>query len=381
MRARSFSSLTCSNPNAIECIDPNGTPYDRVKVMASLGYYVAIQGSAINAGSWAKDKDDAMAQDVGYYDLTRLRIFEHYTANPVIVHADLCTVVNPDVPIEPYLDSFIADASKTIAIDLPGPTVPSLSLIMTKPNPSMFETLKNIYIDSSYSITTGWAGSGRGVGAGGMGTAGLLSYYYTSVKPTEVMDISRCVFSNDHTAPCLQRPTNEIIGAKMCSAEAACGAPWHCPDTSALSPGVQNKCSTWTTLWSVQRADFEDRCWIAPSSDLATRAGPPENPSFCSCSGDPDCYNRMITDKPAPISCDAKTYTNSDVGTIHWGNGKFQAQKLALTTGRFTGQDQICVNGYVVKAGFEPPMNLCFVIDVSGSTGATFGGSPTGDVK
>jgi len=34
-----------------------------------------------------------------------------------------------------------------------------------------------------------------------------------------------------------------------------------------------------------------------------------------------------------------------------------------------------------LKAGFEPPYNICIVIDVSGSTGKKFGGTPPGDVN
>jgi len=33
------------------------------------------------------------------------------------------------------------------------------------------------------------------------------------------------------------------------------------------------------------------------------------------------------------------------------------------------------------KAGFEPPFNICMVIDVSGSSGWSFNGTPTGDVN
>lgn len=101
---------------------------------------------------------------------------------------------------------------------------------------------------------------------------------------------------------------------------------------------------------------------------------------FCNGTGI-DNYNRLITDKPAPFSCDKDTQTNYATGVIAYGNGRFQNQKLTLKTGEHTGQSEICVSGTVLKAGFEPPYNICIVIDVSGSTGSAFGGTPTGDVN
>lgn len=89
----------------------------------------------------------------------------------------------------------------------------------------------------------------------------------------------------------------------------------------------------------------------------------------------------MITDKPAPFSCDPDIQTNFATNTLSYGNGRFQVQKLTINTGEHTGQHQICVSGNILKAGFEPPYNICVVIDVSGSTRGTFGGTPTGDVN
>jgi hypothetical protein len=86
-------------------------------------------------------------------------------------------------------------------------------------------------------------------------------------------------------------------------------------------------------------------------------------------------YSRLIVDKPAPLSCDPDEQTNFVTSVLGpYNNGKFQNQKLTLTTGKHTGQSEICASGTVMKAGFEPPYNMAFVIDVSGSTSATFGG-------
>lgn len=89
----------------------------------------------------------------------------------------------------------------------------------------------------------------------------------------------------------------------------------------------------------------------------------------------------MIEDKPAPFSCDPDIQTNYATGVLAYGNGRFQNQKLNLKTGEHTGQPEVCVSGTVLKAGFEPPYNICIVIDVSGSTGQDFGGTPPGDIN
>jgi hypothetical protein len=101
---------------------------------------------------------------------------------------------------------------------------------------------------------------------------------------------------------------------------------------------------------------------------------------FCNGTG-LENYNRLVVDKPAPFSCDKDTQENSVTSVLAYGNGRFQNQKLTLKTGEHTGQPQICVSGTIMKAGFEPPYNICIVIDISGSTSGSFGGTPPGDVN
>jgi hypothetical protein len=56
-------------------------------------------------------------------------------------------------------------------------------------------------------------------------------------------------------------------------------------------------------------------------------------------------------------------------------------QRLTLQTDATTDSIYACLTGSVTKYGFEPPFNFGIVIDVSGSTGATFAGTPVGDVN
>jgi len=66
------------HPNAIACDNPNGDPYDRVKVLESLGYYVNILASPIKntAAISSAHVRENIENDVGSRDLTRL-----YAAN------------------------------------------------------------------------------------------------------------------------------------------------------------------------------------------------------------------------------------------------------------------------------------------------------------
>lgn len=79
-----------------------------------------------------------------------------------------------------------------------------------------------------------------------------------------------------------------------------------------------------------------------------------------------------------PCSNTTATQTNSQVSRLTFASGSSQDQQLTLTTGQLAVTTETCVRGGLTLAGNTPPFNIGFVIDVSGSAGTPFGGTPTG---
>ena len=317
-------------------------------------------------------------------------------------------------PLDPAIDGFLADDTADIAFAVsppavvPGPflttsptatpvsgaptpdpptsapvaaippgTSADMGMILLKPNPDLVANITDAFLNTAYDPATGWDGSDAGAFDGSLGMAGILTHYYTTVAPEKLKILDHCTYGNDHSGDCLDKPTGDVAVAKM----STCGQPWTCPDLSGLSPAERAQCEVFEKLWFETRKDFEDNCWIGgPTSSRDGAFQSEVSLGFCNGTGIMN-YNRLITDKPAPFSCDPDIQTNYVTSILSYGNGRFQNQKLTLKTGEHTGQPDICVSGTVLKAGFEPPYNICIVIDVSGSTGGGFGGTPPGDVN
>jgi len=307
-------------------------------------------------------------------------------------------------PLDTIIDKFLDDGDAKIAFGAPplgdntvtslfpsstDPTiVPTLDaiplnsavdigLILLKPNPDLVTDITDKFENTQYDAENGWDESGVGNFDGALGSSGILTYYYTSVEPGAVMIFDHCSYGNNLSGECISKPTQEVVVGRF----SACGHPWTCPDLSGISPAEKEKCEVFEKHWYELRKDFEDNCWVG--GPTASRDGAYQNEialGFCSANGF-ESYHRLVTDLAAPFSCDPDTFTSSVENTLYYNEGRFQIQKLTLTTGEHTGQSDSCVSGSVMKSGFEPPYNICIVIDVSGSTRGGFGGSPVGDVN
>ena len=252
-----------------------------------------------------------------------------------------------------------------------------MGMVLWKPKPELVATITAVFMNTAYDTVTGWAGSDAGAFKGSLGTAGILTHYYSAVEPNKLTILDCYTYGNDHSGDCLDKPTEDVTVAKM----STCGQPWTCPDLLGLSPAERTQCGAFQKFWFEMRKDFEDNCWIGgPTTSRDGTFQSEVSLGFCNGPGIIN-YNRLITDQPAPFSCDPHIQTNSVTNKLAYGSGRFQAQKLTLTTGKVTGQPEVCISGTVLKAGFEPPYNICIVIDVSASTGGAFGGTPPGDVN
>ena len=362
---------------------------------------------------------DNVDTDVGDRDLTSLYA-STYDNHPATVSTNLDTVVMQ--PLDPIIDTFLDDDSAQIAFSTtpvdtsvpppfstpnpsrspapsqtpvtPFPTMPTTlapvaapivppaqaidtSLMLMKPDPTLVDNMTDVLLTSTYDPTTGFNNSGIGGNGGALGTQGVLSYYYGAVDPGSAQVLDQCSVGSVNGADCAGTDASGVAAAQL----SECGQPWTCPDLSGLSATEKAKCESFERFWFETRKDFEENCWIdGPASSQDGTQDPDVYLGFCNSTG-PLAYNRLIADLPAPFSCDPDTQTNSAYNVIAWGNGRFQNQKLSLTTGEFTGQTEACVSGSIAKAGFEPPYNILMVIDVSGSTRAAFAGTPPGDVN
>jgi hypothetical protein len=249
--------------------------------------------------------------------------------------------------------------------------------MLLKPSPSLVTQITNAFMTTPYDPVTGWGGSGIGGFPGSLGVSGILTHYFKNISPGKAMLLDHCTYGNDHSDECLSTPNSNVKVGKLSS----CGQPWTCPSHDGKTSAEKAKCEAMEKFWFENRKDFEDNCWIG--GPTAARTGTfRQSVSLGFCNGTGlENYNRLVVDKPAPFSCDKDTQENSVTSVLAYGNGRFQNQKLTLKTGEHTGQPQICVSGTIMKAGFEPPYNICIVIDISGSTSGSFGGTPPGDVN
>ena len=298
-------------------------------------------------------------------------------------------------PLDPLIDEFLADDTVDIAFSvsptpvsgaptphppltaIPPGTSADMGMILLKPNPDLVAKIEAVVMTTAFDPATGWVGSDAGAFEGSLGMAGVLTHYYSAIEPDKLMILDHCKYANDHSSDCLDKPTGDVAVAKM----STCGLPWKCPDLSGLSPAERAQCEAFQKYWFETRKDFQDNCWIGgPESSRNGTFQSEVSLGFCNGAGITG-YNRLIADEPAPFSCDPHTQTNSATNKLAYGNGRFQDQKLTLKTGVVTGEQAACISGTISKAGFEPPYNICMVIDVSGSTAAQFGGTPVGDVN
>jgi hypothetical protein len=179
-------------------------------------------------------------------------------------------------------------------------------MILIKPDADLVNTLTDVYTNTPYDPVTGWNNTGIGNYTGGLGAQGLLTYYYAGADPSSVKILDHCTYGNDHQGNCLEKPTEEVVVAKL----SKCGAPWTCTDLSGLIDSEKAQCEAFEKYWYTMRKDFEESCWLGPTSQHTGTYQSDVTMGFCSGTGALS-YNRLIPDKIAPLSCDLNTVTTT----------------------------------------------------------------------
>jgi len=397
------------HPDAIRCSGPNGETYDRVKVLTDLGYHVLIHGDPIAT----KDIQDPAVRDnvyddAGLRDLMKLYAFK-FDHHPAVVMVDFRTLMVDS--IDTHLDQFIA-SDKQVMYTTHYPTsddptgrnrAAKTSWFMLKPDPNVLADIVDTYKTTSFNPdtsnhhTAGWDSSGVGDFPKQYGTDGILHYYYNTLNPDQIWKTDRCQLGNDNSDPmkvdssgnvvcrdpytCQDCRTYSMDTIQVAEMITVCGEPWKCYYDDNWDSNTKPLCEEFHRRWFATRIQYEDSHWHGgPPTDRSGTYKSDVFLGFCHTDGIVG-YDRMIDDKLAPASCDANTVTTEAVSTLHFLGGKTQEQIIKLEAGETTASTTACVSGSVTKVGREQPYNIGIVIDVSGSTGGGFGGTPVGDVN
>jgi len=121
---------------------------------------------------------------------------------------ELVMLVEPSTmmlqPVDELFDDLINDPT-TMATYTTEPNGDiDLGMVIIRPSLAEFEAIKNIFKTVEFDDTSGWGGTGIGAGSqGGLGSKGLLTYYYTQVATAPSLVADRCIYGNEAFGPCL----------------------------------------------------------------------------------------------------------------------------------------------------------------------------------
>jgi len=250
---------------AVTCTGPNGLEYDRATVLQNLGYWVKIWDSPMTEIDLENQPYilENIQNDVGLKDLIKLQALK-------LENHDFVVLLDPNYVIkEPLDDAFTAlrdsDEIASYVID-PVTGGVSTSMLIMKPNLDTFNNLVDIYKTVPYTETTGWGDSNIGLFPGGMGTSGLLTYYFNEVQGSAT-ELDRCYFVNNADDVCNTIPFDIIVGYSV--TDEVCGQPWSCTygeKQDAWSDETRILCDQFLIHWIEQRQNFEEEYFVRPST-------------------------------------------------------------------------------------------------------------------
>lgn len=318
--------------DAIECMGPNGEPYDRIKVLEELRIGVQLLGSPIEkqeiSSTYVSENVD---KDVGVKDLIKLRIF-NMTEHPVVALLDYTTVVMK--PIDTVLDTFI-NSPATVAYtkdyaplgSAPSPTNQGVNtgFLLVKPDEQEFNDIVEEYKTTEFAPATGWAGSGVGGFPGELGTSGILAHHLSTKAPSPIV-LDKCLYNNDFEfhldsngacrdgtttcGACQQTPKEDVSVARL--NDKVCGKPFMCPDKSELTGTL---CDDFHKKWFTDRVEYEEK-YFKKGGNRAKREGTFKTErtlGFCSAEG-PAGYEKIVPDNGPPLPIPEPEIAPTDLG-------------------------------------------------------------------
>lgn len=164
-------------------------------------------------------------------------------------------------PVDELFNDLINDPT-TLATYTQEPNLDiDLGMFIIRPSLTEFEAIKNVFKTTEFDDTLGWGGTGIGAGTkGGLGTKGLLTYYYTQVTTEPSLVADRCIYGNEAFGPCLNTTMSDIKIARLLPE--VCGSPWKCSYESAgWDSETEARCTEFIHEWFRKRLDLEDNHW------------------------------------------------------------------------------------------------------------------------
>jgi len=367
------------HPDAVTCTGPNGEQYDRARVLQSLDYWVKIWDVPV-AETDLEGQPYLVANvenDVGLKDLIKLNALK-LTQHEIVVLLDPTFTLKE--PLDTVLDGLKYSDKKAAYVIDPTTGCLSTTMIAMKTSEEIFDELVETYKTVVYDETTGWGGSGIGLCDGGMGTSGLLQYYFSDGSATQ---LNQCIFANEANPDCKDTDFNNIVGYRM--SDLVCDQPWTCSyDDRAGSwdASTQGLCEQFFFYWSNQRSSFEQNNWSKEDITSDGTHYPNIYNGYCQASGEAG-YNPMINAlEPTLEICGTGGYTGCEASlstesTVPMGGGSelghimTQPDDCSVFVADNDGEGALVIFGGTTVARettVTKDTSIVFVIDRSGST-------------
>lgn len=245
------------HPDAVNCPNPDGTTYNRVKLLQAQGYHVHIVGQPITKEDIAHTQpyiDQNIHESIrGTLMIHAFRLTNHQAVVVMSYDSQL------QQPVQDEIDDLLADPNTRVKFvkDTEGGVTTSFMII--QPSMDMYNSLRQAYIDTPYSPTTGWNGEGTTSAdkEKDMGCPGFLAYYAS--KSDDWQELDRCTYNNELDDECLDQMS--ILETKVAHHSATvCGKPRDCPyDHPLWSAEKRRQCHQLHRSYFMARFEFESK--------------------------------------------------------------------------------------------------------------------------
>jgi len=301
------------HPDAVNCMGPNGVEYDRVKMLQSLGYWVKIWDVPVNINE-LENKEylvENLQNDVGLRDLLKLHALRLEAEFVVLVDTTFHLTQALD-PIYQMLRPSNFKAAYTLDPNTGGV---STSLLIMKSDQAFYDELVEIYRTVPFDETDGWGSTGTGLFPGGMGTSGLLSYYFEqNIGTGDLLD--RCLFNNNADFECGDKPVSEIYGFTM--TDSVCGQAWQCNyPKDSWDESTKSRCNEFFKSWMESRLDYSESHWSKTVETSADGVHYPEvYNGYCEGPGQVNYIHMLNTTEKELETCNTLIYQGCEAEDI-----------------------------------------------------------------
>jgi len=303
------------HPDAVTCKGSNGITYDRARLLQSLGYWVkiwqgpvALQNLVVTQPHIYKNIEN----DVGLRDLMKLNSLL-LKQHELVVLLDLTVFVMK--PLDEVFNTLRSSNKKAAYVLDPETGGVSTSMLIMKTDAIDFDELIDSYKNIYYDEVTGWGRSNIGLNPGGMGTSGLLTYYFSNNKESTT-ELDACIYLNSANPQCLTTNFDSLIGIRL--TDSVCDQPWKCSYNDKIASwdtGTKKMCDDFFIYWTEARYHYESIHWSKRTESDYNNGTYHMNIYTGYCSGPGvDGYIPMIRNKEPTLEvCQTETYVGCEV--------------------------------------------------------------------